>query len=551
MPYNLADLFEHAADAVPDRIALRCEDDARTFAELDARTNRLASHLRANGIQPGDHVGIYGWNSVEWVESLLAVLKARAVPVNINYRYVEDELAYLFDNADLVGLVFEQQFAPRIAAVRDRLPLLRHLVAIPDGTDTDTAELGAVPFDDAMASGDPDRVDVGRTGDDQVIIYTGGTTGMPKGVMWRSEDIFFALCGGIDPFSRERVTGEHHHADAAAASPGQLVFMAIPPLMHGASFCGTLMQLFQGSQVVLVRKFDADAIWRQVAEHKVNSMLITGDAMGRPLIEALEATDAAGFELDLSNVISLSSSAAVFSPTVKDRFLERFEHLILTDSIGSTEGGFNGIVAVGKGATAMKAGGPTVSPGRDVVVLDEHLSIIQPGAGTIGRVARGGNIPLGYYKDEAKTAETFLVAADGTRYAVAGDSATIEADGTITLLGRGSVCINTGGEKVYPEEVEQTLKAHPDVFDAIVVGVPDERWGQRVFAVVQPRPGHTPNLDSLIDHCRSHLAGYKLPRGLHLVDEVQRSPSGKPDYRWAKQQAEAAVTSTSPGDPHA
>jgi len=544
MPYNLADLFEHAADAVPERTALRCDAESRTFAELDARTNRLASHLRANGIRPGDHVGIYGWNSVEWVESLLAVLKARAVPVNINYRYVEDELAYLFDNADLVGLVFEEQFAPRIAAVRDRLPLLRHFVAIADGAGTDASALGAVAFEDAMASGDPLRADVGRTGDDQAIIYTGGTTGMPKGVMWRGEDIFFALCGGIDPFSRERVTDEHHHAKAAEASPGQLVFLAIPPLMHGASFCGTLMQMFQGSQVVLIRKFDAEGIWRQVAEHRVNSMLITGDAMGRPLIEALETMDAAGEELDLTCLISLSSSAAVFSPTVKDRFLERFDNLILTDSIGSTEGGFNGIVAVAKGNTAMKAGGPTVSPGRDVVVLDEQLQLVAPGDGTIGRVARGGNIPLGYYKDETKTAETFLMAADGRRYAVAGDSATIEADGTITLLGRGSVCINTGGEKVYPEEVEQTLKAHPDVFDAIVVGVPDERWGQRVFAVVQPRPGRTLDLDSLIDFCRTRVAGYKLPRGLHIVAEVQRSPSGKPDYRWAKALAESSSTPT-------
>jgi 3-oxocholest-4-en-26-oate---CoA ligase len=541
MAFNAADMFEHAVDAVPDRMALICGPDRRTYAELEDRANRLAHHLIASGIEPGDHVGIYGMNSVEWIESLLAVLKARAVPVNINFRYVEEELRYLFDNADLKGLVYSEEFGPRIAAVHDELPLLKTLVMIEDDSGADQAGLDVTTFADAMASNSAERDFGERSPDDQIIIYTGGTTGMPKGVMWRSEDIFFALMGGTDPFTQERVPHEWHHAENAKASPGQLIMLQTPPLMHGAAFVGTIMQLFQGNVAVLMPKFDAVEVWRTIAREKVNSILIVGDAMGRPLIEALEELERQGDELDLSAFLALSSSAAVFSPTVKERFLERFPNLVITDSIGATESGFNGIITVGKDNTAMKGGGPTVAPGPDTVVLDDDLRPVEPGSGVVGKVARGGNIPLGYYKDPVKTAETWITAADGQRYAMPGDFATVEDDGSITLLGRGSVCINSGGEKVYPEEVEQALKAHPDVFDAVVVGVPDERWGQRVAAVVQAREGHEPDLGALDQHCRAHIAGYKVPRELHLVNEIVRSPSGKPDYPWAKRLAESGA----------
>jgi acyl-CoA synthetase (AMP-forming)/AMP-acid ligase II len=541
MPFNWADMFEHAVDAVPDRIALVCGPDRRTYAELDERANRLAHHLIGGGVAPGDHVGIYGVNSIQWVEALLAVLKARAVPVNINYRYVEEELRYLFDNADLVGLVYSEEYGPRVAAVRDDLPLLETLVMIEDGSGADQDDLAATPFEVAMAGGSRERDFGDRSGDDQVIIYTGGTTGMPKGVMWRSEDIFFALAGGTDPFTREKVPDEWHHARVAQASEGQLVMMNTPPLMHGAAFVGTCMQLFMGNRNVLIPKFDAEDVWRTMAREGVNSVLIVGDAMGRPLIEALEGMEADGEDLDLSGFLALSSSAAVFSPTVKERFLARFPNLVITDSIGATESGFNGIVTVGRGNTAMRGGGPTVSPGADTVVLDDDLGPVEPGSGVIGRVARGGNIPLGYYKDEAKTAQVFVTGVDGKRYSMPGDFATVETDGTITLLGRGSVCINTGGEKVFPEEVEQVLKAHPDVFDAVVVGVPDERWGQRVAAIVQARDHAAPDLTAIDAHCRAHIAAYKVPKELHLVREIVRSPSGKPDYPWAKQLAEAGT----------
>jgi acyl-CoA synthetase (AMP-forming)/AMP-acid ligase II len=500
--------------------------------------------LASSGLRPGDHVGIYGLNSIAWIESLLAVLKIRAVPVNINYRYVEEELRYLFDNADLKGLVYSEEFGPRVSAVFDTVPLLTTLVMITDGSGADQHELEPAELERAVAAGSAQRDFGQRSGDDQIIIYTGGTTGMPKGVMWRSEDIFFALAGGTDPFTKEKVPHEHFHSQNAKESAGQLVMMNTPPLMHGAAFVATLMQFFQGNRAVLLPRFEAELVWRTVEREGVNSLLIVGDAMGRPLIEALEEMDARGDTVDLGSLLALSSTAAVFSPTVKDRFLERFPNLVLTDSIGSTEGGFNGIITVSKDNTAMKGGGPTVDPGRDTVVLDDELNPVEPGSGVIGKVARGGNIPLGYYKDEVKTKATWITAANGERYAIPGDFATVEADGSITLLGRGSVCINTGGEKVFPEEVEQALKAHPDVFDAVVVGVTDERWGQKVAAVVQPRPGRNPALDDLDTHCREYIAGYKVPRELHLVDEIVRSPSGKPDYPWAKQLAEAGANKT-------
>jgi acyl-CoA synthetase (AMP-forming)/AMP-acid ligase II len=541
MAYNAADMFEHTVDVVPDRIAIVCEGDRRTYAELEARSNALAHQLIAAGLEPGDHVGIYGLNSIQWVEALLAVLKIRTVPVNINYRYVEEELRYLFDNADLKGLVYSQEFGPRVSAVFDELPQLKTLVMIEDDSDADQGTLAPVVFEDAIASNSSERDFGERSGDDQIIIYTGGTTGMPKGVMWRSEDIFFALAGGTDPFTKQKVPDEYFHSENAKSSAGQLIMMNTPPLMHGAAFVGSLMQFFQGNRNVLLPRFDPELVWRTIEREGVNSVLIVGDAMGRPMIEKLEELEGAGAEFDLSSLLAVSSTAAVFSPTVKDRFLARFPNLVVTDSIGATESGFNGLITVGKDNTAMKGGGPTVAPGPDTVVLDDDLKPVEPGSGVIGKVARGGNIPLGYYKDEEKTKATWITAADGNRYAMPGDFATVEADGTITLLGRGSVCINTGGEKVFPEEVEQALKAHPDVFDAVVVGVADDRWGQRVAAVVQAREGHTPALDDLDKHCRDHIAGYKVPRELHLVGEIVRSPSGKPDYPWAKQLAEAGT----------
>ena len=536
MEFNLGDLFEQAADTWPDREYLVANGQRRTYAEMEARANRLAHHLAAHGVRAGDHVGIYGLNSVEWVETLWAVFKLRATWVNINYRYIEDELAYLFENADLVALVYEEAFAPRVLGVRDRLPLLRHSVVIGDDGSSEATAVGSVPYEEALAGAAPDRDFAPRSPDDRYILFTGGTTGLPKGVVWRHEDVIMALGGGIDMRTGARVRTPADFV-AKGLAGGPLVSYPIAPLMHGATQWSVMGGSFTGNKIVLSARFDPAAVWSLVAAEGVNLLMITGDAMARPLIEELSRP---GADYDLSSLFAVSSTAALFSQSLKDELLERLPQIVVTDAIGSSETGGTGLTMVAKGVT-MK-GGPTVTPVADAVVLDEALKPVTPGSGVVGRVARGGNIPLGYYKDDAKTAETFVVAADGRRYAMPGDFGTVEADGTITLLGRGSVSINSGGEKIFPEEVEAAVVAHPEVYDAIVVGVPDPRWGERVTAVVQARPGTAPSLESVQTHCRTRLAGYKVPRHLVLVEQVERSPSGKPDYRWAATVAREALS---------
>jgi 3-oxocholest-4-en-26-oate---CoA ligase len=530
MEYNLADLFEHAVDNFGDREYVVAEGQRRTYAQMEDRANRLAHHLLAQGVKPGDHVGIYAYNCVEWIETLWAVFKIRAVWVNINYRYVEDELRYIFDNADLVALVHQKEFSPRIAAVRDQLPQLRHAIVIDDAAPDELEGLDSVPYEQALAGASSERDFEPRSPDDLYILYTGGTTGMPKGVVWRQEDVFFALGGGIDPVTNTRVDRPEAMVEKGLANAGQITMMPIAPLMHGATQWGVMGGSFVGNKVVLIAKFDPVRVFQLVDEEHVNAIMITGDAMARPMLEALDENDTT---CDLSSWAALASTAALFSPSVKDEFLRRFPNLIVTEAIGASESGSNGYTMVEAGKTAMK-GGPTVRAIRDTVVIDDDFAPIEAGSGRVGRLARKGNIPLEYYKDPEKTAATFVTGPDGTRYSIPGDFATVEADGTITLLGRGSVSINSGGEKIFPEEVEGAVKSHPDVYDVIVVGVPDERWGARVSAVVEPRPGAKPTLDDIQTHCRTKIAGYKVPRELHLVDKIERSPSGKPDYRWAK-----------------
>jgi len=517
--FNLADLFEAAVDEWPDRDYIVDETRRRTFAEMDRRANRLAHHLQAQGIKPGDHVGIYSLNRVEWVEALWAIFKIRAIWININFRYVEDELAYLFDNADLSYLIVEPEFAERARSVAPNLPML----VIGDG------------YEQALGAQSDARDFAPRSNDDLYILFTGGTTGMPKGVVWRHADVVMALGGGIDLY-----TGNRIDEPAGFVEKGRngfpLVTYPIPPLMHGASQWSVMGQSFLGNKVVLRAKFDAAETWRTIDAEKANLLMITGDAMARPLLDEIEKSRAS---YDLSSLFAVSSSAVLFSQACKDQFLDHFPNLIITDAIGSSEGGANGITQVTKGATMQQ--GLTVKGGRDSLVLDDDF---RPAPiGVMGRLARTGNIPLRYHKDPEKTAATFVTGPDGTRYVIPGDYAIMNEDGTITLIGRGSVCINSGGEKIFPEEVENALKGHPEVFDAVVVGVPDERWGERVTAVVQPREGTSPTLESIQAHCRQHVAGYKVPRQLTIVDKMVRSPAGKSDYRWAKQVAVDDATS--------
>jgi acyl-CoA synthetase (AMP-forming)/AMP-acid ligase II len=533
--YNFADLFELAADKVPDRVAVIDKRRQVTYRELDERATRFAHALQNAGVKPGDHVGILGTNCIEWVEAMYGIYKMRARVVNVNFRYVEEEMRYLFDNSDMVALVYQREYAPIVIAARDAQPKLQHFFRIEwDGSDADDSKLEPVEFEAAIASGSPERDFGERSDDDIYLLYTGGTTGMPKGVMWRQEDVYFALGGGIDAMTNERVTSPYAASEKIDTSlPAGGTMLPIPPLMHGAGQFSILRGTFEGNCTVIVDKFDAEEVWRLVDKHKVNGIGVTGDAMARPLADAL---DRMRDELDLSSLVSFSSTAAIFSQTVKEQLAEALPNIVMTDAIGSTEGGMNGIRFVQKG-DAPKEGITTVIASADTVVLDEDLNPVEPGSGVVGRLARGGNIPLGYYNDPEKTAATFLTDARGRRWSVPGDYALLEADGRITLLGRGSVSINSGGEKIFPEEVEGALKSHPDVFDVLVVGVPDSRWGERVAALLQPREGKSPTLEALQSHCRSQIAGYKVPRELILVDVVPRLPNGKPDYRRAKEQA--------------
>jgi 3-oxocholest-4-en-26-oate---CoA ligase len=550
MALNFADLFEHAVDTFPERPAVACGDKALTFRELDERTNRLAHYLADIGVAAGDHVGLYSGNSIEALETLIACCKLRAAAININYRYGEKELRYMLADSDPVALVYQRRLGPTVTAAAGAIADLRDggLVVIEDGGEPGTeGPAAAVEYESAVAGAATARDFGERSADDIYIIYTGGTTGNPKGVLWRHEDIWRTLGGGIDFLTREPLPDEWEQSKRG--KNGGLVRLCAAPLIHGNAQVAALAGLFGGETIVLLPKFDPHEIWRAVQRHKVNVLVIIGDAMARPLIDAL-----AEGSYDTSSVLAFSSSAALFSPAVKDACVAALPNAVITEAVGSTETGFAGIGLVAKGTE--NKGGPTVTPGRDVLVLDDDDRPLGPG-GT-GRLARGGNVPIGYYKDPEKTAK-LLVEVDGKRYSVPGDWARIEEDGSITLLGRGNTCVNTGGEKVFPEEVEGALKSHADVFDALVIGVSDERLGQSVAALVQPRDGVRLDLDDLESHLRNEIAGYKVPRSVWVVDGISRTVSGKADYTWAhgytrehapaRGQAGAAAETAQPGQP--
>jgi len=537
---NIADLFEHAVDVVPDRPVIQVGDLKVTYTELEAEANRLAHFLTGRGVGPGDHVGIYAKNSVEHVVALLAVFKIRAVAINVNYRYVESELNYLFDNSDIVALLHERPYAPLVAVTSPNHEKLATVVAMPDPTDPDSdaaiSSYGGITWEEALRGQSPERDFAERSADDLYIVYTGGTTGFPKGVMWRHEDFWRVLGGGIDFMTGERL--EEYDQSKKALESEPMVTFPLSPLMHGGAQAAMLMHLFAGHLTILAPKFDADEVWRIIDAHKVQLVFMTGDAMARPLIEAYEK---GGY--DGSSLVAVASSAAIFSRPVKERWMAAFPNVFFTDSVGSSETGFQGTGL--QDAENIKGEGCVVSLGPESVVLDEGNQILDmaTSVGAVGRLARSGSVPLGYYKDPEKSARTFLE-LDGTRYSVPGDFARIEADNKVTLLGRGSNCINTGGEKVYPEEVEMALKAHPDVYDVLVVGVTDENYGQAVSAVIQPRGENQPTLEELRTFLRPMLSGYKLPRAVTYVPEIPRSATGKANYPKARELVTAAKNAT-------
>jgi acyl-CoA synthetase (AMP-forming)/AMP-acid ligase II len=524
MAANIADLFEHAVDAFADRVAVACGEREITYAELEATANRLAHFLQSRGVGKGAHVGLYAGNSIEAVVAMIAVYKLRAVVINVNYRYVENELQYLFSDASLEALIHDRGFSGKVKSVGSDL---HTKIALPDGSNDDIPDIS---YEDALQAGDAKRDFEARSGDDNYLLYTGGTTGYPKGVIWRHEDVWRVLGGGIDFMSGIPLEDEWAQSKRGAEMPPMTRF-CLAPLIHGNAQWAALAALFAGDTVVFMPRFDPDEVWRVIERRKVNVVVLIGDAMARPIIEAYLAGS-----YDGSSLFAISSSAALFSPSVKRQYLQALPDVMVTDAVGSSETGFAGIGIVAD-VDGGAVDGPRVMPGPDTIVIDEYGK--RAGPGVIGRLARGGHVPLGYYKDPDKTAQ-LLTEVDGKRYAIPGDLARLEDDGTITLLGRGNTCVNTAGEKVFPEEVEGALKAHPDVFDALVIGVPDDLLGQKVAALVQPRPDTTLDLEELDTHVRQRIAGYKVPRSIWLVDRIARTISGKADYRWAHAHARSA-----------
>jgi 3-oxocholest-4-en-26-oate---CoA ligase len=503
-----------------------CGDRRITYAELDDRSTRLAHGLAALGIGVGAHVGMLMHDSVEHLEAMLACYKRRAVPINVNWRYTDDELADLFADADLVALVSESDLRPHV-------------------TPSIVIEVGE-QYEELIAHGSTARDFGPRSGDDHYVLYTGGTTGRPKGVVWRQEDIIFAVLGGGNsggpPIERPADIDHSVRNNRAMRlgtflppdDPGPLQFiqLAVGPLMHASGQWSALTVLLGGGKVVLNpdHHVDMTRVLELVERESVVSLNLVGDVSALPLLEALRASPG---RHDTSSVRLLGSGGAMLSSATKAALLDALPTVLaISEGVGSSE------APVEAASVATRAGGAPPSlhfaARAETAVLDDDLKPIEPGSGAVGRVAVRGRIPVGYYNDAEKTARTF-VTIDGVRWSLPGDMATVAADGSIRLLGRGSMCINTGGEKVYPEEVEAVLKGHADVADVLVVGQPHERFGEQVVAIVQPTVGKGgPALVELQDHCRSHLAGYKIPRALTLVDAIQRTPAGKPDYAWAR-----------------
>ncbi len=544
--FNLADIWEWAAARAPDRLALVCGPQRRTYAELDAGATRVAHHLRAAGIGPGDRVAIDLRNSSEYLEVMIGAFKLRAVPVNVNFRYVAGELRHVLVTSRARALVYHRSLGDAVAGVADLVEPMAAVLAVDDidGSAPSTAVVpGAVAYAEALAAApDGPVVTEGRSGDDHYLMFTGGTTGLPKGVLWRQEDAFYACLGGGDPLRLAGPVGDL--AEMADRMVERFVYLPVAPLMHAAAQWTSFMWFYCGGTVVLLPgSFDPETVWDLVAAEGVNAVTMVGDAVAKPLLDAYQAHPD---RWDTSTLYSLANGAAPLSPALRSRLVQTFPGCVITDGMGSSESGIQGAArsmpGEGSGGAAVRGGVASFSVGGTTTVLDDDLRPVERGSGVVGRLATSGRIPLGYDGDPARTAETF-VEVDGVRWVLSGDMCTVDDDGTVHLLGRGSQCINTGGEKVYPEEVEGVLHGHPAVADVLVVGVEDERWGRAVTAVVQPAEGtEAPTLDELRTFAREALAGYKLPKHMVLVDRVQRTPAGKADYRWAATTAAGSVT---------
>jgi fatty-acyl-CoA synthase len=532
--WNYGDIFDAVAAAVPpDHPALIHGDRVITWAALDRRSNNLARALLEGGAAAGDKIAFYLRNHPAYLEGVVAAMKARQTHVNVNYRYVADEVRYIFDNADAGTVIFAREFSPIVAAIQPRLPGVRRWLLVEDDSEAE-APAFSESYETLTETGSGARLEIERSPDDLFFLYTGGTTGMPKGVMWRQDSLRRALINpalvAVPPPDLDA-----HVAAVKAAGNGPVNLPACP-LMHGTGLFTAISALVAGGTVVTLESshFSAPELWSVTDRRRVQQIVIVGDAFAKPMLRTLEAEPG---RWDVSSVVGIISSGVMWSMEVKQGLLKYLPAATLLDSFGSSE-------AVGFGLSVMTAQGSVETArfqiGDNVKVFTAEGAEVVPGSGQTGMIARGDPLPEGYYKDPAKTEATFPMIG-GVRWSMPGDFCTVEADGTITLIGRGSNCINTAGEKVFPEEVEEVLKQHPDIEDALVVGVPDEKWGQSVTAVVELRDGIELDDVALREHVRARLAGYKTPKRLIAVPRMPRAPNGKADYKGAKALALAAL----------
>ena len=523
--WNFATTWEIAADNLADHPAQIQGDRVVTWGEMDRRADGIARTLLDAGALGQDKVAQYLYNCPEYLESMFACFKAGLVPVNTNYRYADAELVYLWDNADAVAVVFHGTFTERIAGIRDRLPKVETWLWVDDGSGP--CPDWAVPYEEAAAT-ETDRVVApwGRGDDDLLFMYTGGTTGMPKGVMWRQDSMVRAVVGATNPMYR--ADPDYDALRATMTAPG-LTMVPGCPLMHGTGQFTGLLTLATGGCVVTLtnRHFDVVELLDTIVARGINMVVIVGDAFAKPMVAAL---DAEPDRWDLSTVMAMTSSGVMWSQDTKAGLLRHNPTMMLIDAFSSSE-------AIGLGQSVSTAGGEAGTAkfalGETSRVITDDGRDVEPGSGEIGRVAVRGYTPIGYYKDPEKSAATF-VQIDGETYSIPGDYATVEADGTLTLLGRGSVCINTGGEKVFPEEVEEVLKLHHAVHDSVVVGLPDDKFGEAITAVVELHPGRDADEDELVTHVKEQLAGFKAPKRVVTIDTIGRAPNGKVDYKRMK-----------------
>jgi fatty-acyl-CoA synthase len=525
--WSFADVWEVVAEQVPDATAQIQGDRRITWRDFDRRANGIAQAFLDAGVEEQDKVAQYLYNCPEYLESVYAAFKAGLAPINTNYRYLEDELVYLWDNGDVVSVVFHGTFSERIEGIRDRVPRVKLWLWVDDGSSP--CPDWATPYEPAAEAGTADAVrgTWGRDGDHLLLLYTGGTTGMPKGVMWRQDDLFRSLVGTFMPQVRD-ADPDLDMIRAAVTAPGTVGLPACP-LMHGTGWFTQLIIMSGGGCTVTLesRNLDVDELLSTIERESVNAIAIVGDAFAKPMLRAL---DAAPGKYDLASLVMISSSGVMFSEDSKQRLLAHHPGMMIVDAFSSSE-------ALGMGQSVSSAAGSSTTAkftlGENTKVITDDGREVQPGSGETGRVAVGGWQPVGYYKDEAKSAATFIT-FEGKRYSVPGDYATVEADGSLSLLGRGSVCINTGGEKVFPEEVEEVLKTHDAVVDAVAVGIPDEKFGEAITAVVELAPGSPFDESAIVGHVKDKLAAYKAPKRVLSIDTIGRAPNGKVDYKRLK-----------------